>query len=170
MSTFFPTGFLGGGPGGGEIILIFVVVLLMFGPKRLPQIARMIGKTLDELRRASQDFKDQIMSIDEPPPVDVESSEEPYGDEDYDAYGSGEYNEYTGEEGDGFDGHAHEEPGADVQSDADGSEALDVEEQGDVSDALDVSLAVGGAEPAGEKAEPDAPQGEEEETQHGLAG
>jgi len=170
MNTFLPTGFLGSGPGGGEIILIFVVVLLMFGPKRLPQIARMIGKTLDELRRASQDFKDQIMNIDEPPPVDVESPEEPYGDEGYGTYGNGEYDEHTGEEGDGFDGYAHEEPESEVQSDADGSEPLNVEEQGDVSDALDVSLAVDGAETTGEKPEPDAPRGEEEETQHGLAG
>ena len=58
-------GFLGGGPGTGEIIVIFLVILVLFGPRRLPEIARMIGKTLSDLRRASQEFKDQILRIDE---------------------------------------------------------------------------------------------------------
>lgn len=68
MSVAFPTAFLSGAPGAGEMILIFAVILLLFGPKRLPEIARMIGRTLDELRKASQDFKDQIMAIDEDAP------------------------------------------------------------------------------------------------------
>lgn len=59
---WFPA-FLGGAPGPGELILLFVVVLVLFGPKRLPEIARMIGRTLEELRRASHDFKDQVMRI-----------------------------------------------------------------------------------------------------------
>jgi TatA/E family protein of Tat protein translocase len=65
MSMYCPCAFLTGAPGMGELLLLFVVILVLFGPKRLPGIARMIGKTLDELRRASQDFKDQIMQIDE---------------------------------------------------------------------------------------------------------
>jgi TatA/E family protein of Tat protein translocase len=172
MNTFLPIGFLGGGAGGGEIILIFVVVLLMFGPKRLPQIARMIGKTLDELRRASQDFKDQIMSIDEPPPVDVDSPEDTYGDEHYDAYGGEEHDDYTGGEGDGFDGYQdHDAPAAEGASEEGGDGALPGEEEGDVTDALDLSLAEsveaqGGEEPP----EADEPEREEGETPHGLAG
>ena len=56
--------FLAGSPGPGEIIVIFFFILVLFGPRRLPEIAKMIGKTLHELRRASEDFKDQIMSIE----------------------------------------------------------------------------------------------------------
>lgn len=64
MNPAIPMALLAGSPGAGEIIVIFLVVLVLFGPRRLPEIARMIGKTLHELRRASEDFKGQIMSID----------------------------------------------------------------------------------------------------------
>lgn len=52
------------GTGGGEILIIFLVILVLFGPRRLPEVARSIGRVLEELRKASQDFKDQVMSID----------------------------------------------------------------------------------------------------------
>lgn len=64
--------FLSGPPGTGEILVLFVVVLLVFGPRRLPEVARTVGRTLDQLRRASQDFRDQIMQIDESAPVTPE--------------------------------------------------------------------------------------------------
>ena len=64
-----PQAFLVGAPGGGELLLIGVVVLLMFGPKRLPEIARNIGKAMEYLRRTSQDFRDQVMRLDEEPPA-----------------------------------------------------------------------------------------------------
>jgi TatA/E family protein of Tat protein translocase len=53
------------GMGTSEIIVIFLVILILFGPKKLPSIAKMIGKTLDQLRNASQDFKDEIMKIED---------------------------------------------------------------------------------------------------------
>ena len=51
-----------------ELVVIFMVILVLFGPRRLPEIAKMIGRTLSELRRASEDFKDQVLSIDTVPP------------------------------------------------------------------------------------------------------
>ena len=80
--------FVSGAPGAGELIVLFIIILLLFGPKKLPTIARSVGKTLDELRKASNDFKDQIMKIDEHPSVDIPaddiSDDEPfdYGSED----------------------------------------------------------------------------------------
>jgi len=59
--------FLTGAPGPGELIVIFLVVLVLFGPKRLPQVARMLGRALDELRRASHDFRRQVMDIEQEP-------------------------------------------------------------------------------------------------------
>jgi sec-independent protein translocase protein TatA len=53
------------GMGTSEIIVIFLVILILFGPRKLPSIAKMIGKTLDQLRNASQDFKDEIMKIED---------------------------------------------------------------------------------------------------------
>lgn len=40
-----------------EIFFIMVLALLIFGPKRLPQIGRTLGRALGEFRRASSDFK-----------------------------------------------------------------------------------------------------------------
>jgi sec-independent protein translocase protein TatB len=45
-----------------ELIVIFIVALLVFGPKRLPDIARAIGKGLAEIRNAMDGVKTQIDS------------------------------------------------------------------------------------------------------------
>ncbi|WP_158751404.1 twin-arginine translocase TatA/TatE family subunit [Acidobacterium sp. S8] len=44
----------------GDSIFIFLLALILFGPKRLPEIGRQIGKLLAEFRRASNEFKMQI--------------------------------------------------------------------------------------------------------------
>ena len=44
----------------GDSIFIFLLALVLFGPKRLPEIGRQIGKLLAEFRRASNEFKMQI--------------------------------------------------------------------------------------------------------------
>jgi len=41
-------------------LIIFVIALILFGPKKLPEIARQIGKLMAEFRRASNEFKTQI--------------------------------------------------------------------------------------------------------------
>lgn len=46
--------------GMPELILIFVVALLLFGPRKMPQIGRSIGRALGEFRRASNEFKRTI--------------------------------------------------------------------------------------------------------------
>jgi TatA/E family protein of Tat protein translocase len=40
-----------------EIIMIFIVGLLLFGPRKMPQLGRSIGRALGEFRRASNEFK-----------------------------------------------------------------------------------------------------------------
>lgn len=59
--------------GVPELIFIFVLALLIFGPKRLPEMGRTIGKALGEFRRATSDLKssfDAEMSLeDEPQPT-----------------------------------------------------------------------------------------------------
>jgi TatA/E family protein of Tat protein translocase len=45
------------GIGGWEMVLIAVVALLVFGPKRLPELARTLGRGLAEFRRASSDLR-----------------------------------------------------------------------------------------------------------------
>jgi TatA/E family protein of Tat protein translocase len=43
--------------GWGEIALIFMVALLVFGPRKLPEIGRTLGKGLREFKKASDDLK-----------------------------------------------------------------------------------------------------------------
>src|SRR6266566_84288 len=43
--------------GVQEMIVIFLVALVLFGPKKLPELGRTIGKALTEFRRASNDLK-----------------------------------------------------------------------------------------------------------------
>jgi len=43
--------------GTSEFLLILVVAMIFFGPRKLPQISRQIGKSLAEFRKASDDFK-----------------------------------------------------------------------------------------------------------------
>jgi Tat protein translocase TatB subunit len=46
--------------GGPELFLILVIALIVFGPRKLPEIGKSIGKMLVEFRRASNDFKRTI--------------------------------------------------------------------------------------------------------------
>jgi sec-independent protein translocase protein TatA len=56
--------FFAGPPGGGEVLVILVVMLLLFGAKKLPGMARTLGKTLEEFRRATREVTDEIMHAD----------------------------------------------------------------------------------------------------------
>ena len=49
-----------GSLGVPEILLIMVVVLIVFGPRKLPEVGRMLGKALGEFRRATDDLKNTI--------------------------------------------------------------------------------------------------------------
>lgn len=48
------------GIGMPELILILVVALIVIGPKKLPDMARSLGRALNEFKSATQDFKDSI--------------------------------------------------------------------------------------------------------------
>ncbi|HVG33280.1 MAG TPA: twin-arginine translocase TatA/TatE family subunit [Pyrinomonadaceae bacterium] len=45
------------GLGTTELLVILVVALILFGPRKLPQLSRSLGKSLGEFKRASEDFK-----------------------------------------------------------------------------------------------------------------
>ena len=47
-------------PSFADSIVIFVIALVLFGPKKLPQLARQLGKLMGEFRRASNDFRMQM--------------------------------------------------------------------------------------------------------------
>ena len=45
------------GLGTSELMLILIVALVIFGPRKLPQLSRSLGKSLANFKRASEDFK-----------------------------------------------------------------------------------------------------------------
>lgn len=49
-----------GGIGGPELLVVFLVVLLVFGPKKIPEVARGVGKGLREIRRLTTEFQREI--------------------------------------------------------------------------------------------------------------
>jgi Tat protein translocase TatB subunit len=48
------------GIGTGELLVILVVALIIIGPNKLPEIAKVLGKGLAEFRRAADDLKDSV--------------------------------------------------------------------------------------------------------------
>ena len=55
------------GIGAQELAVILVVALIVFGPKRLPELARSMGRGLAEFRRASNDLRQGLALEDDPP-------------------------------------------------------------------------------------------------------
>lgn len=48
--------------GFSEMVFLFILALLIFGPKKLPEVGRQIGRFMNEFKRASNEFKAQIES------------------------------------------------------------------------------------------------------------
>lgn len=57
--------------GGYETVLILLVVLLLFGAKRLPELARGLGKGINEFKKATSEMKSEINNSE----LDKESKE-----------------------------------------------------------------------------------------------
>jgi sec-independent protein translocase protein TatA len=52
--------------GPTELIVVLVIALIVFGPRRLPEVGRTVGKSLREFRKASQDLRDELnINLDE---------------------------------------------------------------------------------------------------------
>ena len=53
--------------GGGELLVIFLVILIFIGPKKLPEVARAMGKITSSVRQMNTSFQDEMKrSFDEP--------------------------------------------------------------------------------------------------------
>lgn len=46
--------------GMSELLVILVIVLLVFGPKKIPELARNLSRGLNEFRRAAEDVKEEL--------------------------------------------------------------------------------------------------------------
>ena len=83
------------GLGMGEIVLILVIALVVFGPRKLPELGKSLGQAMSQFRRASEDFKrtwEQEVDMEK-----IRKSDTPSGGESN--YGSNEpydpYNSYS---------------------------------------------------------------------------
>ncbi|MBU1170237.1 MAG: twin-arginine translocase TatA/TatE family subunit [Proteobacteria bacterium] len=65
------------GMGMPEILLILAIALIVIGPKKLPDIAKSLGKAMGEFKRATHEFKDSI-NLDVPDrkvkPIDIQAT------------------------------------------------------------------------------------------------
>ncbi len=60
--------------GGGEMLMVMFVVLLLFGPDKLPHLAKGIGKSLREFKRAASQVEREIkQAIDEVPDTPIDN-------------------------------------------------------------------------------------------------
>ena len=62
--------------GGGEIILILALVLILFGAKKLPELAKGLGTGIKEFKKATKEVTDEVSSAmeDNPAPRRIASS------------------------------------------------------------------------------------------------
>lgn len=56
MNTIFAFGM----PGGWELIVIVFIILIFFGAKKIPELARGLGKGIREFKDATKEIKDEI--------------------------------------------------------------------------------------------------------------
>ena len=60
--------FFGGRPGIQELIVVLVIALIIFGPRKLPEIGSALGKSLREFKKATNEMKKTIsLDVDEEP-------------------------------------------------------------------------------------------------------
>jgi Sec-independent protein translocase protein TatA len=50
-----------------NIVVLFLVILIVVGPKRIPEVARKLGRMMETFRRAADEFKAQIMAMEQEP-------------------------------------------------------------------------------------------------------
>ena len=66
------------GVGLPEVTVILILALLIFGPKKLPELGKQLGKTLKSLKKASNELQneiDQVMNEKDESPKSIESNQ-----------------------------------------------------------------------------------------------
>lgn len=69
-----------------EMVMIFIIILLLFGAKKLPELARGVGKSMGEFKKAREDFEREITTAEvetrtKTPDVKEPAGKEPAGKE-----------------------------------------------------------------------------------------
>jgi sec-independent protein translocase protein TatA len=64
--------------GAPEIVFILVIILLLFGSKKIPEVARSLGKGIREFQKATDDIKKQMSEVDK---IDLDVNDKKLHDE-----------------------------------------------------------------------------------------
>jgi len=64
------------GLGMGELIVILIIALIFIGPKKLPELAKGLGKGIRDFQNAAKGFSDQMQETDEKPKSEAISTPE----------------------------------------------------------------------------------------------
>lgn len=96
-----------GSLGWQEMMAIFILALILFGPKKLPELGRTLGKAISEFRRASTElrssFDREMKNLEqETAPIKQAASEYPYEPYNYDYSSGSRYDHSAGAEGSEF--------------------------------------------------------------------
>ncbi|HFE63702.1 hypothetical protein B1H10_08080 [candidate division KSB1 bacterium 4484_188] len=62
------------GIGPPELLVIFLIILILFGAKRLPELARSLGRSINEFKNATQSIKDDLDITKEEPRIPKDDS------------------------------------------------------------------------------------------------
>jgi len=97
--------------GSGEWLVLLAVILIIVGPKNLPSAARKMGQVMSKLRRAADEFKRQLMTMDEEMKKTADEIKRDYIDIPEDSAGDRAISDVNGGEGaadesvEGYEGH-----------------------------------------------------------------
>ncbi len=136
------------GLGMGEIVLILVIALVVFGPRKLPELGKSLGQAMSQFRRASEDFKrtwEQEVEVEK-----IRKSDTPSGSESNHSYNESydPYNSYS-DESNGHESGKHETDKTDKKDGELSSTASSAQNK------TETAAATVGAETAGLKAQPE---------------
>ncbi len=56
--------------GWSELLIIFFIILIVFGPRRLPEVAEALGKSIQKFKKASREVRDEISVNEDDHPDD----------------------------------------------------------------------------------------------------
>jgi TatA/E family protein of Tat protein translocase len=130
--------------GTQEMLFIFILALLLFGPKKLPEIGRTVGKALTEFRRASSDLKAtfdrEMRTLEaETKSLDVTNQYQ------HDTYNY-DYSSYEGSYGEPYDSNAASTTTASASA-PEGAESLSAAPEGTIAHGTELAAV---QEPTGE--------------------
>ena len=104
-----------GGLGMPEIMIIMVIALIVFGPRKLPELGKSLGKAMNQFKRASEDFKqtwEQEVEVEKTKTSVAASSESSSNYDSHSGYDSGSSYDHSYDAGHyPYDSTAPEQPG-----------------------------------------------------------